>query len=354
MRAAPLLFATLSDAELIDRVSELARQERRATWLLVAALAELDRRKLYLPEGYASLFAYCTRALHLSEHAAYNRIEAARASARFPAVLTGLEAGTLTLSAIRLLAPVLTTENQARLIEGARHKSKRDIELLVATARPQADTPAVIRRLPGAADACLSSTTRDPRQSTDPGQGRPAGADAPPPRASTVPAPPPRAVSTPLSAVRYKIQFTASREFHDKLRRLQALLRHAVPSGDLAEILERALDLLLNTVEKKKAGFTGRPAPARPSDARSRHIPAAVKREVWKRDGGRCAFDGPAGRCGETAFLEYHHIVPFAAGGPATTANIALRCRSHNAHEADELARLLFTDERDDHSVRDD
>lgn len=58
------LFATLSDAALLDRVNELARTERQATALLVAGLAEVERRKLYLPQGYASLFAYCTRALH--------------------------------------------------------------------------------------------------------------------------------------------------------------------------------------------------------------------------------------------------------------------------------------------------
>lgn len=229
------LFAALSDVELLDRVTVLARKERRATALLVAALAELDRRKLYLPQSYASLFAYCTRALHLSEHAAYNRIEAARASARFPAVLDGLENGTLTLAAIRLIAPVLTPDNQGRILDAARHKSKRDVEALVAGERPRPDAAAVIRRLP-------SRPTRDESIPRPPDvaphappveqplgpefESAPGSLAAQPFTIPTLPpSPPPGLVAAPLSPDRYKIQFTASRQFHDKLRRVQALLR---------------------------------------------------------------------------------------------------------------------------------
>ena len=65
-----------------------------------------------------------------------------------------------------------------------------------------------------------------------------------------------------------------------------------------------------------------------------RHVPAAVKRVVWARDAGRCAFVGVDGRCAETGFLEYHHVVPFAAGGPTSVTNLELRCRAHNEYEA--------------------
>jgi 5-methylcytosine-specific restriction endonuclease McrA len=68
----------------------------------------------------------------------------------------------------------------------------------------------------------------------------------------------------------------------------------------------------------------------------SRHVPHAVKREVWRRDGGQCAYRAPDGRrCGKRAFLEWHHIQPYASGGSATVANIALRCRRHNQYEAE-------------------
>ena len=74
---------------------------------------------------------------------------------------------------------------------------------------------------------------------------------------------------------------------------------------------------------------------------RSRARRAAVRREVWRRDEGRCAFTGPAGRCGETGFLEFHHVQPYADDGPATVENIALQCRAHNQYEA----ALLFAPE---------
>jgi 5-methylcytosine-specific restriction endonuclease McrA len=167
-------------------------------------------------------------------------------------------------------------------------------------------------------------------------------ADAPlpvePPAAIRRPRP---AEMTPLTPERYKIQFTVSRETHDKLRRAQDLLRHAVPNGDPAIIFDRALTLLVTQLERSKNGATDRPrtrtgpGTSPRATAASRHVPAATKRIVSQRDGGRCAFIGPQGRCTATAFLEYHHVVPFAAGGETSATNLELRCRAHNQYEAD-------------------
>ena len=146
-------FADLSDGDLLATVHRLAIDERRATASLIASLAELDARRLYLAEGYSSLFTYCTGVLHLSEHAAYGRIEAARVARKYPVFLEGLAAGVLTLTTIGMLSPHLTLENHLRLMETARHKSKRDVEHLVATLRPQPAVPSVVRRLPPSTSA---------------------------------------------------------------------------------------------------------------------------------------------------------------------------------------------------------
>ena len=125
--------------------------------------------------------------------------------------------------------------------------------------------------------------------------------------------------------------------------RAKALLRHAVPSGDAAEIFDRAITLLVEALERRRFAETSRPrVPPRISTdtRRTRHIPAAVRRDVWRRDAGRCAFVGRDGRCRETALLEFHHVQPYAAGGKATVANIQLRCHAHNEYEA----RLFFSD----------
>ncbi len=98
-----------------------------------------------------------------------------------------------------------------------------------------------------------------------------------------------------------------SRETFDKLRRVQDLLRHRIPDGDPAAIFDRALTVLLKELERTKFASTERPRLHHRSALRSRNIPAAVRREVWERDGGRCAFAGAAGRCTEMGFLEFHH-----------------------------------------------
>jgi hypothetical protein len=131
------------------------------------------------------------------------------------------------------------------------------------------------------------------------------------------------------------LQCTISQATHDKLRRTQDLLRHAVPNGDLGVILDRALTLLLADLEKHKWATTERPRRAGTASAGGRHIPAAVRRAVWQRDGGQCAFVATAGRCTERSFLEFHHLEPYAMGGPPTVGNVALRCRAHNLHEAE-------------------
>jgi hypothetical protein len=164
----------------------------------------------------------------------------------------------------------------------------------------------------------------------------PAVCDTPAPQITVPPITSQPCVISALASERYRIQFTASRAMHDKLRLAQALLRHRIPTGDPVAIFERGLDLLLADLARTKFGATLRPRPQKPSAPRSRHIPAAVKREVWRRDDGRCAFVGAEGRCRERGFVEFHHVVPFADGGPATPGNIELRCRAHNAYEAEQ------------------
>ena len=101
----------LLDGEVLAQTRDAVRDERVATAHLIALLSELDVRRLYLGEGCASLFTYCTQVLHLSEHAAYNRIETARAARRFPAILELIQSGAVTLTTVRLLAPHLTEAN---------------------------------------------------------------------------------------------------------------------------------------------------------------------------------------------------------------------------------------------------
>lgn len=331
----------LSNDDLLARVKHLAERERAVTAVLIAHLAELDARRLYLAEGCASLFTYCTRMLHLSEHAAYGRIEAARASRKFPIILDLLSEGSMNLSTVCLLAPHLTPQNHQEVLDDAQHKTKRQVEELVARLRPQPPVPDTIRRLPIRAPAA----THAPALSTAPQEATPGSPpdgetrtslDPGRPVAEIAPGPVHRAVVSPLGPQQYKVQFTASAALHEKLLQAQALLRHQIPDGDLSKIFDRALTVLLQDLARKKLAATDRPRESRGMARGSRHIPAAVRRAVWCRDGGRCAFVAENGRrCNEDAFLEFHHVVSHAAGGPATIENVQLRCRAHNGYEAE-------------------
>jgi 5-methylcytosine-specific restriction endonuclease McrA len=324
----------LSDGDLLAELERAVGCERRATAHLIALIVEVDSRKLYAQQGCSSLFTFCVQVLHLSEHAAYLRIQAARCARRFPAVLDRLSDGSLHLSAVSLLGPQLTEANHLELLDLAKHKSKRDVERLIARLRPQPDVPALVRKLPSHA-APLMAEPRVAEPSSDVVSS-----------AMTVVAPAPASprpvVIKPLAPERYKVQFTVTHDTHEKLRRVQDLMRHIVPNGDLAAIFDRALTLLLAELSKAKCSATEHPKRAHPTGPRSRHIPATIKRDIWRRDEGRCAFQGDKGRCGETGFLEFHHVVPYAYGGETSVSNIELRCRTHNNYEAERWSGALW------------
>ena len=299
---------------------------------LVAHLAELGTRDVYLRAGHGSLFAYCREVLAFSDAEAYNRIEVARTARRFPAILEMLEEGSVNLTTVRLLAPHLTADNHRGVLESAHGKKKAIVEEIVARLAPHPDVAPSIRRLPPPRPWAARPVDAPPM-----GAGEPSLPVAQAP-VSSLPAPTPgRAPVTiaPLSPDRYRVQITIGASTLEKLRLAKDLLRHAIPSGDDAAVFDRALTALLTDLVRKKFAATETPQPSRGTSPGSRHIPAEVKRAVYVRDLGRCVFVGTNGRrCGERGFVEFHHVHPYAAGGEATVANVQLRCRAHNAYEA--------------------
>jgi hypothetical protein len=227
-----------------------------------------------------------------------------------------------------LLAPRVTEANHREVFERARHRTKRELEDLAASLRPQPDVPSKVWKLPEAPSAVRAPSASLVSRSV-------------PPAAPIIRESPKPAAVQALAPERYKIQLTISGETREKLQRVQDLMRHSVPTGDLAVVFDRALDLLLADLERRKCAATTRPRASGGVSSGSRHIPAAVRRLVWKRDQGQCTFVGARGKCGEKAFVEFHHVRPFAEGGQAVAENIELRCRAHNQYEAD----LFFGDQ---------
>ena len=128
---------SIPDCVLLHRLAELVSQSRRVEADIVAHIAEVDERRLYAREAFPSMFVYCTTVLHLSEAEAYFRIAVARASREHPMLLTMLADGRLHLTGIAMLAPHLTRANRDGLLERASHRSKRQIEELIAELAPR-------------------------------------------------------------------------------------------------------------------------------------------------------------------------------------------------------------------------
>ena len=339
-------LSRVSDEELLRRLAELVRRSRRVEAALVAHIAEVDARRLYIREA-PSMFVYCIRVLNLSEHEAYARITAARVSRRYPVLLAMLRDGRLHLSGIGKLAPHLTDENANDLLGRAAHLTKNEIEELVAAIAPKQDVAAVVRKLPVrggiAAAGRLGLDRVEVPTAVLPLLAAPVPGVAPQsecaprvPDQLALPAAAPRpSAVTPLSPGRYKVQFTASAELRDKLERLQALLR-----CDLESAVAVAVDAKLARVQAKRFGSDKTPRRTRDADCtaspRSRYLPAAVRRSVHARDGAQCAFRLPDGsRCPERRGLEFHHRDPYGRGGRHDPDNVCLMCRPHNAYVAE-------------------
>jgi 5-methylcytosine-specific restriction endonuclease McrA len=222
-----------------------------------------------------------------------------------------------------MLAPHLTPENGEELLAAATHRTKAEIERLVAERFPRPDLPERVEALAAPPPALAMTSQHAPGRVE---QFVPERAEDRTPQKLA-----------PLSPQRYALQTTVDQETYDLLRHAQTLLGHQCSSGDIAPVLTRALKLLVCHLERRKLGAATRARRgARRSSANPRHIPAAVRCAVWKRDEGQCTFRSEKGhRCPARAGLEFDHVEPVARGGRATVDNLRLRCRAHNQYDAE-------------------
>ncbi|NOT34289.1 MAG: hypothetical protein HOP12_08990 [Candidatus Eisenbacteria bacterium] len=327
----------LADRVLLRDLASLVATDRTTTASLLAHLAEVEARQLYRPAAYSSMLAYCVGELRLSEFAALRRIRAARIARKFPVLFPAIADGRIHLTTVLLLATHLTPESVDELVAATTHKTREEVELLLAERFPQSDLPtslqAMVLPAPPMARVANEHTAEVALELL---QNETLLA------APVAAAPVGRARVAPLSADRYALQVTLAKETYDQLRYAQALLNHAVPSGDLAQVLDRALKALVRQLEQRKfaAATRSRPRRGRPQ---GRYVPAPVRRTVWLRDGGHCTFVSENGRrCEERARLEFDHIQPVARGGAATATNLRLRCRAHNQYEAEQVYGAAF------------
>lgn len=363
--ASKYLLQHVADRVLLDQLKKLVAQERGTLANLLAHLAEVDSRRLYAPEGYAAMHLYCEGALGLGENAAARRLTAARLARRHPEVLAAVADGRLTLTTVCLLAPYADHPGFADWIELSAHRTKRQVQELLAERFPRPDVPTMLRPVmlaPMAHAAPVVSAplaTSSPEmlatstQAATPATPENADADAKsgqshalarigsgtPSEVASVPVPVPTWTRlAPLSPGRHEFRTTLDEETVELLRKAQDLLSHVIPSRAAPDVLKRVLADWVRASERRKYGLTDQPKAARSGAPDGGRIPAAMQRAVMRRDGHRCTFVSADGRrCESRTRLEFDHVRPLARGGQTTVDNLRMRCRAHNFHEAERV-----------------
>jgi hypothetical protein len=327
------------DEALIRELKFVVERERRNLAAVLVVLGEYGYRRLYRDEGYYSLFEYCMRVLKYDESSAYRHITAARVVRQYPHALPLVESGELTLTSILILAPVLTTENNAVMFKEARGKSRRELETIVAGKNPLPARMDYVRTLPAPPPAWGPGSSPTPDGSSI----QPSG------DVGAIQAPRDWQAVMPLSLERVRIGFDAAVELTKLLDRAKQVLRHKYPEGRIEDVFRDALVFFLDKKDPQRrltlkpealvrdAAEHANPEPRFLRDMKAgRYIPAWVKRAVWDRDGGRCAWRFEDGTlCGSKDWIEYDHVTPFAKGGRSDAPrNVRLLCRLHNEKAA--------------------
>jgi 5-methylcytosine-specific restriction endonuclease McrA len=402
-------LAHVDDQELLRNTRRLVGKSNQLFAALLLHLAEVEARGLHRKRLCASLYTYCIYELRFSEDAAARRSSAARLVKQFPLLFDAIANGELHLTGLLMLGPHLTPENHVEVLGRAKFRTKKELAKLVRELSPLPQVPDLIEPLRPAPATTLATTRpswghfassfEPPVRDLRPGE-RPrewANDDAvvadeaigtPPAGSALAPGEAPPTSEPELLPVapaelppitgpqQYQMQFTTSEEHVKLVERAKALLARERPGLALGEVHLEAMKLLVATLEKRKFAVTDRPrkpartsqapeeaakfaessaqAPAEPRQSpltprrRGRYVPAAERRQVFERDGGRCSYvDSHGGRCRETRYLELHHLKPFAQGGANLASNLTLRCAAHNALAAEEdFGRELIEQKR--------
>ncbi len=355
-------IASLDSRTLARRLGELAGDERKVQVEFLQHLAEFDRRRAYLELGYGSLWTFCLEALHLREGPAGRRIAAMKVLRRFPRLAGALRDGSLCLTTLALLGPVLTEENADDLLARAAYRTTAEVDHLVASLKPRQAPREGIRQLPAPARAATAAVPEAPAGGSGDSQ-REARGDEPPtspegeratPGDELTSPPegerdgvrgwetPPRSRTAEMRAVsegQWSLRVTVGRALKDDLKTLAALLSHKVRKGDLAAVLHEAIRCGIEKHGKRKGAVRpARKAASRPAPGNPTAVSAEARRQVWERDQGRCAWTSPEGkRCNSRWQVEVDHVEAAARGGPATLDNLRLACRDHNFRHAEEI-----------------
>jgi len=296
-----MTLKNLSDDVLIERLKKLVREEREILMSVLHHLREVERRRLFSKYQCGSLFAYAVAELKYSESQADRRISAMRLLRDVPQKDTPqLEAkitsGTLSLTNLVLAQTLFSKEK----------KAGRQMD----------------------AEAKLTVLSQLENQSTRQAEKIVCG------------------ISPEMQARKKELHFNLidDESLREKLLRLKGHYAHAQPNMSLTDLLHRLCDEKLESINRlkspsapgtrKKTDTTTAVFGSRVTRAPRPASQAEIRRQVWRRDKGRCS------NCHSTFALEIDHVIPSAAGGPSTLENTRLLCRACNQRAAIECFGL--------------
>jgi hypothetical protein len=291
-----LSASRLSNADLESTLRAKATQERKLSLEIIELLEEMDRRKLYLERGYSSLIEYCVKELKYSEGSAYRRISAMRVVRDVPETKNLIQEGSLNLVTVAKAHTLFRAEAKAdhayakddkkKLLEQLKNQSGREVEKVIAA---------------------LSPETALPKEKV-------------------------RAVA----ASKTQVTLVVGEDLMQKLEKLKNLLSHKSESGTYAELIEQLADFALKKLDPS-VKMQENPRAAQPPVkslriANKRYIPAATRREVWRKSDAQCCYQDPqtGQRCSAKKYLEFDHIAPHSHGGKSDEENLQLLCDAHN------------------------
>lgn len=299
----------LTDGQLLARVKKHCATDARRLASLLTDLIDIEDRRIHLRDACSSMYDFCKRKFGMSPSESWRRTTAARLVRRVPVLLEYVRRGDVDLSTLVLLRNFIDTENAADLIRATRCRSKRQIQRLLELRQP----------LTGAKSG--PRTVRSSRQD---------------------------ALLERLDEIGdelHLLEVAIRNKTRVLIERARNLLADTLPDATLADLVHRAFETLVDSLEDALAKARAKRGPRPP--VKAGYVPRAVRQAVFLRDGFQCTYVSARGeRCRATRYLEVDHIVARALGGTDDVENLRCACRAHNQHFAEQRFGKQFVQNR--------
>jgi hypothetical protein len=333
---------------------------RRSESSLMSALEDVEKNKVHLILGYTSLFQYAVRELNLSENVAYTMITVIRKAKEVPELKTQLSEGKIHLGHAKRIAAVITPENSTEWFDKASSLTQRQLEKEVVKVRPLSAvqerasyvaenriklevglSESQMLRLRKAQDLVCQSTAkhasiedtlvaltefylkhRDPVAKATRITVKKGSVD----QSKTAPLNAPAQVGqskTPDVQSAAQVEQSNMPVVQPSVQADQSKLSAVQPQPQVDQsmtLVSKQTGTSLKTSSNHRAGFIQR-----------QPIPAAILHAVNLRDQRKCTYINPLGRpCGQTRWVEVHHVIPVSHGGQNTLDNLVTLCSGHH------------------------